>query len=66
EFIGIKNKFSKLSDEVGKSKSKGKEKHPVLGFLSAKEWLQAVEMHFRHHIQQKERIDIFLKGHFSK
>lgn len=34
--------------------------HRVLGFLNAAEWYQLVEMHFRHHLRQKKRIDRFL------
>ena len=42
-------------------KYKGKTKHPGLGYFSAEEWLQFAEMHFRHHLRQKKRIDEFLK-----
>jgi hypothetical protein len=42
----------------------GKTKHPGLGYLNAAKWLQFGEMHFRHHLRQKERIDKFLQqGH---
>jgi len=34
--------------------------HPAFGFLNAREWFQLIEMHFRHHLRQKERIDRFL------
>jgi hypothetical protein len=37
-----------------------KRKHPVLGMLNALEWFQNVEMHFRHHLRQKKRLDKFL------
>jgi hypothetical protein len=43
------------------SNNKGKTKHPGLNYFSANEWLQFAEMHFRHHVRQKERIDIFLQ-----
>lgn len=39
---------------------KGKTKHPGLHYFSAAEWFKFAEMHFRHHIRQKKRIDAFL------
>lgn len=38
----------------------GKTKHPGLGYFSAAQWLQFVDIHFRHHLAQKNRIDDFL------
>lgn len=35
----------------------GKTQHPALLFFSSAEWLQFAEMHMRHHLRQKERID---------
>jgi hypothetical protein len=35
--------------------------HPRMGLLSALEWFTLVEMHYRHHLLQKERIDSFLR-----
>lgn len=31
--------------------------HPRLGGLNALEWFQLIEMHYRHHLLQKERLD---------
>jgi len=39
------------------SKSKGKTRHPGLLFFSATDWLRFTEMHMRHHLRQKSRID---------
>ncbi|UUZ86949.1 DinB family protein [Paenibacillus sp. P26] len=36
--------------------------HPRLGGLNGKEWFVLVEMHYRHHLRQKERLDAFLNG----
>jgi hypothetical protein len=41
--------------------STGKSRHPGLGYFNAGEWLRFIEMHMRHHLRQKERIDAFLK-----
>lgn len=43
------------------SNSTGKTKHPGLGYFNAAEWHQFADMHFRHHLKQKKRIDHFLK-----
>jgi hypothetical protein len=34
--------------------------HPAFGFLNAREWFLLIEMHFRHHLRQKKRLDHFL------
>jgi hypothetical protein len=34
--------------------------HPRLGALTALEWFAMVEMHFRHHLLQKAKLDAFL------
>lgn len=65
ELEEIEKNFLHLCDMVSKNPTTGKEKHPVLGYLTAAEWLQSVEMHFRHHLKQKEEIDIFLKQQAS-
>jgi hypothetical protein len=39
------------------SHSSGKTRHPGLLYFSAGEWLQFAEMHLRHHLRQKARID---------
>ena len=57
----LKNKFEQIQNMVANSVYNGKAKHPGLAYFNAKEWLQFAEMHFRHHIRQKKRIDVFLK-----
>ncbi|CAM5797768.1 DinB family protein [Brevibacillus borstelensis] len=34
--------------------------HPAFGHLNATEWFAIVEMHYRHHLRQKERLDALL------
>ena len=36
--------------------------HPRMGLLNAVEWFIIVEMHYRHHLLQKERLDSFLRS----
>ncbi|MDB5283109.1 MAG: hypothetical protein JWO06_2184 [Bacteroidota bacterium] len=32
-------------------------KHPFLGWLNTAEWIQLCNIHFRHHVRQKQRIE---------
>ncbi len=36
--------------------------HPSLGMLNALEWYKLIEMHFRHHLRQKARLDQTIRG----
>ncbi|MCG7858671.1 DinB family protein [Flavihumibacter sediminis] len=38
----------------------GKSEHPGLGFFNCYEWLEYSEMHMRHHLKQKRRIESFI------
>lgn len=57
----LKNEFNVIDSMISKSLFHGKTKHPGLGYFNADEWFQFTEMHLRHHLKQKERIDSFLK-----
>jgi hypothetical protein len=59
--IDLKNRFIEVSTFVEKNQGNGKTKHFGLGYLTAGEWLQFAEIHFRHHLRQKKRLDEFLK-----
>jgi len=61
ELMKIKTEMNNLAVLISESASNGKTKHPGLNYFSANEWLQFAEMHFRHHVRQKKRIDDFLK-----
>ncbi|MFL5728880.1 MAG: DinB family protein [Cytophagaceae bacterium] len=37
--------------------------HPSLGMLTALEWYTLVEMHFRHHLKQKARLDAIVRSY---
>ncbi|WP_018617156.1 DinB family protein [Segetibacter koreensis] len=60
--INLKNEIKVVEILMSTSSYKGKTKHPGLNYFSADEWLQFAEMHFRHHLRQKKRIDNFLKS----
>lgn len=44
----------------------GKSKHDGFGYMTAAEWFQLAEMHFRHHLRQKKRLDDFLAASHTK
>lgn len=65
----LRNALSKIKDElcnlavlILNSPHRGKTRHPGLGYFSANDWLQFADMHFRHHLRQKRRIDDFLRA----
>jgi hypothetical protein len=58
----LQNKLQDLSAQIDNAVHFGKTKHPALGYLAAKEWYKLIVIHFRHHLRQKKRIDLFLKG----
>lgn len=53
----IKDKVNQLYFASDPSASRGKTLHPGLQYFNAEEWLQFSEMHMRHHLRQKKRID---------
>lgn len=55
QLITIKEKVHQLFRNNGHKG--GKTLHPGFQYLSAAEWLQFADMHLRHHLRQKERID---------
>ncbi|MBV4357190.1 DinB family protein [Pinibacter aurantiacus] len=59
--VSLKMKMNRTASLMAKSDFKGKTKHPGLNYFGAEDWLRFAEMHFRHHLRQKARIDIFLQ-----
>jgi len=62
QLSAIKTAVHRLFGGLGPEVSGGKTRHPGLGYFSAVEWLQFAEMHMRHHLRQKQRIDAVLFG----
>jgi hypothetical protein len=58
----IKTEIDAVYRQIMESKCQGKAAHPALGYFNALEWLQFTEMHFRHHLRQKKRINAFLQA----
>ena len=61
DLLQLKATINRLGILISESPVQGKTKHPGLHYFNAAEWFQFAEMHFRHHLRQKERIDAFLK-----
>ena len=59
--LDLRNQMNHAAFLISNSSCKGKTKHPGLGYFNANNWLQFAEMHLRHHLRQKKRIDDFLK-----
>ena len=55
--LSIKNEVNRLNAEFSFEKSTGKTERPGFLFFSAIEWLHFAEIHMRHHLRQKKRID---------
>lgn len=62
------NRMEKLIQRVGywelqvdEISPERKAKHGGFGWLNAREWLDLVEMHSRHHLRQKEELERYLK-----
>ena len=61
DLLKLKEEISQIEILISTSTSKGKTKHPGLHYFNAKEWFQFADMHLRHHLRQKKRMDEFLK-----
>ncbi len=57
----LKDEMNSSEIMISRSPFKGKTKHPGLSYFNANEWFRFAEMHLRHHLRQKKRIDDFLK-----
>jgi len=55
--LKLKKEFIRVANLASTSQVIGKTKHPGLHYFNAIEWLQFSEMHLRHHLRQKKRIE---------
>ena len=53
----IKQSASSYIHRIPESDPSLKIKHPFLGWLNTSEWIQLCNIHFRHHLRQKRRIE---------
>jgi len=61
----LKIRTNEIWDRMTKAISYGKSEHPGMGYLNCYEWLQYAEMHMRHHLKQKSRVENFLNGNYD-
>lgn len=66
EMMELKQEMNMIWKKIIDSGRKGKAKHPGLGYFSEQEWVQFAEMHLRHHLKQKERLDILLAKKYDR
>jgi hypothetical protein len=66
DLVNVKTEMNNVATQMTASPYHGKSKHPGFNYLSAKEWLQFADMHLRHHLRQKKRIDTFLEANGSR
>ena len=57
DMLRLKQEMNECAHKVMSSETVGKTAHPGHGYFSATEWLQFAEMHMRHHIKQKIRLE---------
>ena len=62
EFLNLRRAMNDAAISMERTTSKGKARHPGLGYFNAADWLQFADMHMRHHLRQKARIDEFLQS----
>lgn len=60
--LKLKEDMNAIKILITQSPYKGKTKHPGLNYFNADEWFRFADMHFRHHVKQKKRIDDFLRA----
>ncbi|MBL7994327.1 DinB family protein [bacterium] len=56
----LMEKMRETSAKIAAASDSMKTEHPAFGYLNAHEWFAMIEMHFRHHLRQKKRLDQFL------
>lgn len=57
KFEEVKQLASAYIKRIPESDPALKIKHPFLGWLNTAEWIQLCNIHFRHHLRQKKRIE---------
>lgn len=60
-FDQVRKNMVSWIDKLGHP-GQGKRAHPGFSYLNGDEWYRLVEMHFRHHLRQKKRIDEHLSA----
>ena len=53
----VKAAMNAAAVAISASQFHGKTQHPGFNYLTAAEWLQLADIHLRHHLRQKKRLD---------
>ncbi len=61
DLLKLKDEIGRVGKFISETRFRGKTNHPGLHYFTASEWFQFAEMHFRHHLRQKNRVETFLK-----
>jgi hypothetical protein len=62
EMAELKKEMNQIWEKILHQETKGKTRHPGLGYFNSREWFQFAEMHLRHHFRQRSRIEKALQG----
>lgn len=57
KLLEVKQLAHQYIDRIAQSDNSLRTKHPFLGWLNTAEWVQLCNIHFRHHLKQKRRIE---------
>lgn len=60
--IDVLERMREIEPQLASIPEEATAAHPRLGGLNAKEWFVLAEMHYRHHLLQRERLQQFLAG----
>lgn len=59
--LSLNKEINNAATLIATTKFKGKTRHPGFEYFDAAEWFHFAEMHFRHHLRQKQRLESFLQ-----
>lgn len=62
DFYRFIKAMQKTAKEIDASNLDYKTENPSLGWLNALEWFKLIEMHFKHHLRQKSRLDKHIRS----
>lgn len=60
QLTAIKHQVNTFWQQIDHTNARGQTPYPGLGYFNAKDWIKFADMHLRHHLRQKKRIDDFL------
>lgn len=60
DLVEIRSHMNSVASMISETSFSGKTRHPGLDYFNATQWLQFADMHLRHHLRQKKRLDNFL------